>query len=265
MSVRLDKAHGGFTKTEAALLEALERERALLRQRDLVNGIVLHEMSNAVAVVMGAAELIRHHGASAPTFHFAMQRILSGTQMMDEMLGGLRVLLGENGAEPVFEQGDLAAFVRETVTDPLLVTESAVRRVRVVSRLNEEEKLHCPALLRHALGNLVRNALRYSPSTRPVTVIIGGRGRQRWIHVLNRGPKISSKIAAQLFEPGRKSAKGGMGFGLHITQACALRMGGRLVFGTTGKVTVFSILLGSNEGRIISLQGLSEIREAVSQ
>ena len=82
--------------------------------------------------------------------------------------------------------------------------------------------------------------------------------------MLNRGPKISPKIAAQLFEPGRKSAKGGMGFGLHITQACALRMGGRLVFGTTGKVTVFSLLLGAEVGRILPLEGLAEVDEAGS-
>ena len=52
----------GLTKTEQALLEALQRERLLLQQRDWVSGIILHELSNAVTVLGGSAELI---GSSA--------------------------------------------------------------------------------------------------------------------------------------------------------------------------------------------------------
>jgi len=237
----------GFTKTEAALLEALERERALLKQRDLVNGIVLHEMSNAVAVVMGAVELIKLNGTRSPTFHFALQRVGGGARLMNEMLAGLRVLLGGEGNDPVYERRDLPAFVRSIVTDPVLTAENASTRVEVHSRLPDPIQVFCPALLRHAIANLVRNALRYSPPPRPVTVIIGGRAGRRWIHVVNRGPKISAEIAARLFEPGKKNPKGGMGFGLHITQACALRMGGELVFGTTSQATVFSLGLGSRD------------------
>lgn len=247
----------GFTKTEAALLEALERERALLRQRDLVNGIVLHEMSNAVAVVLGAVELIKLNGTRSPTFHFALQRIGGGARLMNEMLGGLRVLLGGEGNEPVFERRDLPAFVRSIVHDPVLTAESAPTRVEVESRLAEPMQVFCPALLRHALANLVRNALRYSPAPRPVSVIISGRLDRRWIHVLNRGPKISGEVAAHLFEPGKKNPKGGMGFGLHITQACALRMGGGLVFGSTPKATVFSVLLGESDGSAVPSEGIT--------
>lgn len=237
----------GFTKTEAALLEALQRERALLKQRDLVNGIVLHEMSNAVAVVMGAVELIKLNGTRSPTFHFALQRVGGGARLMNEMLAGLRVLLGGEGNDPVYEKRDLLMFVRSIATDPVLTAENASTRVEVVSRRAEPVTVFCPALVRHALANLVRNALRYSPPPRPVTVIIGGPGDRCWIHVLNRGPKIAPDIVARLFEPGKKSPKGGMGFGLHISQACALRMEGDLVFGTTRSATVFSLRLGNRE------------------
>lgn len=240
----------GFTKTEAALLDALERERALLRQRDLVNGIVLHEMSNAVAVVLGAVDLIKLNGTRSPTFHFALQRVGGGARLMSEMLAGLRVLIGGEGSDPLIEQRDLPGFVREVATDPMLTAESAGTRVEVIDRLEEPVQSFCPALLRHALANLVRNALRYSPPPRPVTVIVGGRNRALWVHVLNRGPKIPAEIATRIFEPGRKHAKGGMGFGLHITQACALRMGGEIRFGSTERATVFSLRFGSRQRRL---------------
>jgi two-component system, OmpR family, sensor histidine kinase KdpD len=245
----------GFTKTEAALLEALERERALLKQRDLVNGIVLHEMSNAVAVVMGAVELIKLNGTRSPTFHFALQRVGGGARLMNEMLAGLRVLIGGEGNDPVYERRDLPAFLKSIATDPVLTAENAATRVEVRSRLGDPIAVFCPALVRHALANLVRNALRYSPPPRPVTVTVGSRRGHCWIHVLNRGPKIPPDIAVRLFEPGKKNPKGGMGFGLHISQACALRMGGELVFGTSPAATVFSLRLGNRASPVAPRPG----------
>ena len=242
----------GFTKTEAALLEALERERALLKQRDLVNGIVLHEMSNAVAVVMGAVELIKPNGTRSPTVHFALQRVGGGARLMNEILSGLRVLIAGEGSDPVYERRDLPAFLKSIATDPVLTAENASTRVEVRSRLGDPTAVFCPALVRHAVANLVRNALRYSPSPRPVTVTVGSRRGHCWIHVLNRGPKIPPGIAVRLFEPGKKNPKGGMGFGLHISQACALRMGGEVVFGTSSAVTVFSLRLGSRSSPAVA-------------
>jgi len=125
----------------------------------------------------------------------------------------------------------------------VLTAASAPERVSVVVRHHDTPTLFCATLLRHALSNLVRNALKYSPPQSPVTVILGSRSDRRWIHVLNQGPKLSPAVRHHLFEPGRKNSKGGMGFGLHITQACALRMGGLIAFGSTGRVTVFSLLL----------------------
>ncbi|MDO8597968.1 MAG: sensor histidine kinase [Sulfuricaulis sp.] len=233
----------GFTQIESALLDSLERERALLHQRDLVNGMVLHEIANAVTVVAGGLDLIKHANPASPTYTFALERVGSGVQVMSEMIRGLRVLQESVGELPVFQRGDLYAFVRNVVTDPVLVAENAARRVLVFNRDKNPQTLFCSTLLRHALGNLVRNALKYSLAGSPVTVVIGARDERRWIHVLNRGPKLNPTVAKHLFEPGRKSQKGGMGFGLHITQACALRMGGRVVFGSTGTTTVFSLLL----------------------
>ena len=233
----------GFTKIESALLDSLERERALLHQRDLINGMVLHEIANAVTVVSGGLEMVKHHRPDSPAYSFSLQQIGRGVQVMSELIRGLRVLVESTGESPVFARGDLPTFVRSVVTDPVLVAANAVGRVTVCVRGDDPHPRFCASLLRLALGNLVRNALSYSLAGSPVRVVIGSRGVRRWIHVLNRGPRINSTVAAHLFEPGRKSAKGGMGFGLHITQACALRMGGRVVFGSTGAATVFSLLL----------------------
>jgi signal transduction histidine kinase len=237
----------GFTKTETALLDALERERALLRQRDLINGIIVHEMANAVTVVASTSELLRSSEPRSPMHQFALLQLRGGVQALNEMIRGLRVLLEGEGEPPKFTQGDLTAFVQSVVADPVLVAETAGGRITLISRSTASSSTYCPALLRHAIGNLVRNALKYSVPDSRISVAIGARGDRQWIHVLNYGPKIGADLARHLFEPGKKSARGGMGLGLHITRACALRMSGQLVYGSTQRATVFSLLLPRRE------------------
>jgi signal transduction histidine kinase len=73
--------------------------------------------------------------------------------------------------------------------------------------------------------------------------MIAGQGMHRWIHVTNRGKRITRDSATHLLEPGRKGSQGGMGLGLHITRACAQKMGGELRLGSTRAGTVFSLLI----------------------
>lgn len=236
----------GLTKTEMALLEALEAERTLNRRRSLTQGIILHEMSNALTALLGGVELLELKLPAGVDQFDALKDIHRGSLHLRELLAGLRILTGQDDARPQFITGDLAEFVRGVVRDSIAESSSELRaRVRVSSRLSQPMKRYCPVLLRHAIGNLVRNALRYGDPAREVAISIGGdRGGRTWVNVFNRGPRIPADLAARIFEPGRKSERGGMGLGLHIAQSCALRMGGDLVFGSTRGGTVFSVLMG---------------------
>jgi signal transduction histidine kinase len=233
----------GLTKTEVALLEALQRERILLQQRDWVSGIILHELSNAVTVVTGSVDLINLVPPGSSGYNVALNQLQHGSATLRQLLAGLRVLIDSTGAAPAFEVLNIADYVRELVNDPVLVGASDEPRLQLVSRTTATSWRISPTLLRHALGNIVRNALRYSTPHSPVTVIIGQRGSRHWIHVLNRGAKIPTDVQQRLFEPGKKCARGGMGLGLYIAQTCTERMGGRLFFGTTARCTVFSLVL----------------------
>lgn len=233
----------GLTKTEQALLEALQRERLLLQQRDWVSGIILHELSNAVTVLGGGADLLAASSPGSPSHYLALLKLQQGSNTLAQLIAGLRELINSTGASPEVAEVEIGSYVRELIADPLLIDGVAARRVRVEIRGAAGRWRLPPRLMRHALGNILRNAVRYSPPTQPVNVVVGGRRGRRWIHVLNRGRKIPEEVLARLFVPGKKHTTGGMGLGLYIVQSCTERMGGRLVFGTTGRATVFSILL----------------------
>jgi len=231
------------TPVAGAQFEALEANQPALPQNGIVNGMIIHELANAVGAVSGAVDLLRMSEPHSSTYELAMLRLRGGAQAMTAMIRSWQVLFDETVTPPLFTEEDLPSFVQEIATDPVFAGADAVGRVRLTTRCRNGRLAFCPVLLRHALGNLVRNALRYSPRTSTVELVIGGRGDRRWIHVLNRGPRIPDAIAARLFEPGKKHPQGGMGFGLHVARTCMERMGGSVAFGSTRRATVFSLLL----------------------
>jgi len=231
------------TPVAGAQFQAPEAKRPALPQSGLVDGMIIHELANAAGVVAGAVDLLRMSDPHSPMYELSMMRLRSGAQAMTEMIRGLQVLFDKAGIPPALTHNNLPSFVHQIAADPVLTGSEAGSRIGFTTRCPNGRTAFCPELLRYALGNLVRNALRYSPPRSLVMLVIGGRGDRRWIHVLNRGPRIPEAIAARLFEPGKKNPQGGMGFGLHIARTCMERMGGSVAFGSTRRATVFSLLL----------------------
>lgn len=232
-----------FTKTERALLQALQRERVILKQREWVNGIILHELANAVTVVSSGAELLEIAQPGSHTYRMAQAQIGRGSGTLRQLLAGLHVLTDNSGTSPAYERLDIVSSVREMLGDHSLLGSQVDNRIDLRLRTSDPHWTVCLQLLRHAFGNLVRNALRYSTPGTPVRVTIGGRGQRWWIHIFNTGTPIPANLRDKLFEPGRKHGKGGMGLGLYIAQTCAERMGARLVYGSNSKGTNFSLVL----------------------
>ncbi|HEV2459626.1 MAG TPA: HAMP domain-containing sensor histidine kinase, partial [Ktedonobacterales bacterium] len=93
-----------------------------------------------------------------------------------------------------------------------------------------------PARIRQVLGNLVSNALKYSPPEYPVLVrLLREQGMAR-VEIEDAGPGIPLEAQAQLFErfyrvPSIKVAHGtggGIGLGLYIARALVEQHGGQI-------------------------------------
>ena len=88
-----------------------------------------------------------------------------------------------------------------------------------------------PVLLQEALGNLLHNALRYSPPGSRVTVHVTQDGRDALLTVQDDGPGLAAdelERASERFFRGRHARPGGSGLGLAIARAVAERHGGSL-------------------------------------
>jgi len=105
------------------------------------------------------------------------------------------------------------------------------------------------AALKHLLGNLLENAIKFSPRQTAVTITLKDQDSIVSIDVHNSGPGIHEKDKEKLFTPfwqgelGQQSA-GGTGIGLYLSQQIAHALGGTISFtsdetsGTTFTITL---------------------------
>jgi signal transduction histidine kinase len=79
-----------------------------------------------------------------------------------------------------------------------------------------------PELLRRAVANVLRNAIRYSPSHSAVEVTLAETADASIVKIRDHGPGVSEELLSQIFKPffrveeSRDTNSGGIGLGLSI-------------------------------------------------
>jgi len=108
--------------------------------------------------------------------------------------------------------------------------------------------------LKHLIGNLLENAIKFSPAQSRVTVTLRGSEADVSLEVNNTGPGIHEKDKEKLFTPfwqgeiGQQSASG-TGIGLYLCQQIAHALGGNISFTSDEQTgTTFTVILPTNKG-----------------
>jgi two-component system OmpR family sensor kinase len=90
------------------------------------------------------------------------------------------------------------------------------------------------AWLARAIGNLVHNAIKFSPAGATVTVVSATAGDEALVHVLDEGPGIPAEAREVIFDRfhrldvSRARTTGGTGIGLSIVREILNAHGGRV-------------------------------------
>ena len=151
----------------------------------------------------------------------------------------------EAGIQP-FGPLDLAVLVREVVEDVRF--EGSVRGCEVEDHLPESLRMYGNGeMLRHAVENVLRNALRYTPDDGRIVVRLScGQGIGRLV-VEDRGPGVPRNALKLIFRPffrvdaSRQRASGGTGIITSLDRmgdALRGRAGTRIVPGTAVSITL---------------------------
>lgn len=200
-----------------------------------------HELRTPLVTIRGFSELYRHGAlATDEDVATAMGRIESEAKRMGSMVEDLLLLARLDEQRPLQQKPvDLQLIAHDAVVDT-----QASDRSRTVSLTGLDGGPAAPApvlgdeaKLRQVVGNLVGNALRYTPEGSPIELAVGvqrsdGGQPLAVVEVRDHGPGISEADAAKVFErfyradTSRTRETGGSGLGLAIVAAIVGSHGG---------------------------------------
>ena len=227
-----------------------ERERAESMRRDFVAN-VSHEIRTPLTVLAGFVETMARLPLTAVEQGRVLLLMQQQTDRMQTLVGDLLILAKLEGSpRPAGDRWLAAAGVMSRArTDAVAL--SAGRHEIELEGGDDAEIAGSDSELHSAVGNLLNNAVRYTPE--------GGRIRLRWlwrpdggaeIEVSDSGIGIAREHLPRLTERfyrvdgSRSRDTGGTGLGLSIVKHVAQRHGGEIdVQSEPGKGSIFKVVL----------------------
>ena len=211
----------------------ISRLRTLIvAQRQLLKD-VSHEMRSPMARIQAAIGLAQQQPDQAPA---VMDRIERESIRIDKLIGELLALsrLQAGVDKPLNEEIELRELLSDIVDDARFEANANGRFIHVESEVDGVLKGNVE-LLRRAVENVVRNAIKYSArgGTVEVGTALGSSGHTAVISVRDSGTGVPDSDLANIFDPFFRSSmhahKEGSGLGLAIAKRVIESHGGSIV------------------------------------
>jgi two-component system OmpR family sensor kinase len=218
-----------------------------------------HELRTPLTSIRGFAELHRQGAVTDPAeVSRLLNRIEDEAKRMGLLVDDLLLLARLDQQRP-FEHGPVDLRVLATDAVEAARATAPDREIRLELPVDHEDAADLVVAgdeprLRQVLSNLLDNALAYSSTEAPISVLCGrtrrdGRGLA-FIQVRDRGPGLLPEQAERVFERfyrtdrARGRAHGGTGLGLSIVAAITAAHGGSVELDTApGEGATFRVLL----------------------
>lgn len=211
----LGRSFDGMAERIETLLTA---ERRLLQD-------VSHELRSPLARLSFAAELMKE--AEDPVA--AAARVRREVDRLSSLVSTLIEMTSAEGDPSTRkrERVPISELVRQIAED--CAVEAKAHKVGVEADLRASAAVEGdPELLRRAIENVLRNAIRYSPSNAVVRLRLAEENGLVLIDVRDYGPGVPEDKLTRIFDPfyrvsdSRDSADGGIGLGLSIARRAIL-------------------------------------------
>lgn len=201
--------------------EMAERIESLIMSQKRLNSDISHELRSPLARMNVALEIAKQK--SNPETAPILDRIEAESHRLNEMIGRLLTLAKlESGAEEVERvRVDLTELVRDVAADAEFEAHAKGKYVEV-SKIEPCAVMGSENLLRSAIENVLRNAVRYTPEGTAVDVSLQTKNGDAILRISDHGGGVPEEELQNLFRPfyrvgeARERRTGGMGLGLAI-------------------------------------------------
>ena len=233
----------------ASIVESLRVARAHAESagaaRDQLLAIVVHDLGNPLSSITMSAQSLRRTSAIDPSVLRTTDRIERAATRMTRLVHDLQdatqiergTLTVHTSVEPV---GSLLREVAEEFSPPSLAKSICLEAVAATDATVRADRDR----LAQVLGNLVGNALKFTPAGGSIWVRAEERGDVVRFAVEDTGPGITPEDAPHVFERFWKTSGGGTGLGLFIAQGIVRAHGGDLdMTSTPGRGSTFTFTI----------------------
>jgi two-component system sensor histidine kinase PilS (NtrC family) len=205
-----------------------QAEQLTLSSLGRLSASIAHEIRNPLAAIRYAAELLGESTALVDEERRLVEIIRGQCGRMNGIVDNILLLARRERSRP--EQIELAAWVREWVSEYTATNQLAGDRVEVVIDRDPLPAMIDPGQLRQVIWNLVHNARRYGrDASGQAQVSLYLReldAHHPAIEVIDTGPGIPPDRALLIFEPFQTSSDHSTGLGLYIArQLCEANLG----------------------------------------
>ena len=224
-----------------------ERIESLITSQQRLTRDVSHELRSPLARMNVALEIAKQksNAETAPL----LERIENESSRLNDMISRLLTLARlESGAEDVERvRLDLTELVRDIAADADFEAQAKGKFVEVAAADNCTV-VGSEVLLRSAIENVLRNAVRYTPERTVVEVSVAKANGHAIVKVADHGGGVPPDELENLFRPfyrvgeARERKTGGIGLGLAIAE--------RAVRAHKGTITAKNV----NDGLLIEIQ-----------
>lgn len=237
------------TKKHLEALEEAHRELMVLdmMKSDFVS-TVSHELRSPLAVIGGFAKtLVEHHGeidreTEMESMGIILEKSIALEGLIENILDMSRIEEGRLGV--TIKHFNLVELTEAMCND--LGRASDKHEIRLMPSITKIEVMADPEKVEVALGNLIRNAIKFSPEGGQVTVTVGMADGLAEVAVEDEGVGIPEHELEKIFdrfyqvESHEARSFSGSGLGLYITRELLHVMNGEIsVESELGKGSVF--------------------------
>lgn len=190
-------------------------------------GATAHELCSPLARIQVALGILEQRASPDEQERFKDLRedVDSMSRMVHELLSFSKATFGTAAVQ--LQSVPLGAAVERVVQREAGSTASVQMQIPETLVVMAE-----PDLLQRALGNLVRNAMRYAGTAGPITISAERKPDGVCLSIADSGPGVPEEALPLLFDPfyrvehSRSRDSGGAGLGLTIVKTCVEACGG---------------------------------------
>lgn len=231
-----------------------ERIESLLTSQKRLTQDISHELRSPLARLNVALEIAKQKSTteSAPM----LERIEKESAQLNEMISRILILAKLEGGSDGIEHEwiDLKDLVEDVASDADFEAKAKGKSVEF-TEVEECRVEGSENLLRSAVENVLRNAVRYTADGSPVKVSLAVEGQKAVIKVQDHGGGVAEDELANLFRPfyrigeARERKTGGIGLGLAIAERAIHAHKGQITARNSGDGLIVEITLNRTEQR----------------